>query len=230
MPDPQRPRDDAARRPKTLLAAVIAVAVAATGAAVAGRVVAQATGQWVASVRGDARAPLPPHSTLTVSPQDVDDVSMRLQSVIEQGLQAKGYGVGDSGGSGLQLWFDTELSNATVGIDPARAENATEVGALAVDDEMLGRGTDSIGTDDRDEVEVMPQVTIPFGAGGPAQPGTPYSLTFIVGRPGETPIWQGAVTARVGNEDPFEVAQAMVPLLIDQIGKTVRAESSFPNP
>jgi hypothetical protein len=153
---------------------------------------------------------------------------MRLQDVIEQRLRQKGYGVGDSGGSGLQLWFDTELSIATIGVDPARAENATEVGALAVDDEMLGRGSGVVNSDDRTEVEVMPQATIPFGASAPAQPGTPYSLTFVVGRPGEVPIWQGAVTARIGNEDPFDVAQAMVPLLIDQIGRTVSVETNFP--
>ncbi len=226
MRDPQQHRRNAGGGRLWGLASIVAIAAVVALGPWAGEAAAQTSGEWVATVRAQARAPLPPHSSLTVSPRDFDDVSMRLQGVIEERLRQRGYGVGETGGSGLQLWFDTELSEATV-TGPDRPENATEVGAQPVDDEMLGRGSD-VADDDRDEAEVMPQATIRFGARGPAQPGTPYSLTFIVGRPGETPIWQGAVTTRIGDEDPFDVAQAMVPLLINQIGNTVRAEANFP--
>lgn len=184
--------------------------------------------EWVAKVRGDARGAVPPQATLTVSTEDEDDVTMRLQPVIEQALRDRGYGVGENGGSGLQLWYDTQLSATTVGMDPARPENDTEIGAPVVEQQVLGYGTGAFGTEDRAEVEVTPEATVPFGSAGTAAPGQRYSLTFTVGNPGETPLWQGAVTTRIGSEDPFVVAQGMVPLLVNQIGNTVEAEQSFP--
>ncbi|MFO1154325.1 MAG: hypothetical protein U1E42_11790 [Rhodospirillales bacterium] len=209
---------------RATLSLVMVLMVAFLVAGTIRQAAAQAAGEWVATVRGESRAPLPPHSTLTVTAEDADDLSMRLQSVIEQGLRATGYGVGDDG-SGLQLWFDTELSRATADPGLARPENATEVGALPVDEEMFG--SDGDDSDDVADVEVLPRANVPFGAKGKAA-GTPYSLTFIVGRPGETPIWQGSMRTRIGAADPFDVAQAMVPVLIGQLGKSVDGEMSFP--
>jgi hypothetical protein len=201
--------------------------VLAAAVAVLPPVAAQGTGLWVARISGVASGPLPAGSVIVVSGETADDTDLRLATDIATALTAKGYRVGDTvaaDGSTLQLWFDTEMSAATVGNNPGAATD-TEVGDPVVDDEMFGGDG---GGDDRDVVSPVPEATFRFGPGGRVWQGQPYALTFIVGRSGEPPLWQGAVRTRITATDPYDVARAMVPLLVDQIGKTGQAERSFP--
>lgn len=224
----QQQRPGRRRRRRAMLAAiVVGLALPVLGGVAALPAAAQGGGQWVARIKGVASQPLPANAAFAVAAETSDDLNMRLADDIARALAAQGFAVVDDvGGGGLQLWFDTEMAAATVGNDPGAA-TATEVGDPLVDDQMFGGGA-AIGDDDRDVVDPLPEASFSFGPGGRPWQGTPYSLTFIVGRPGQPPIWQGAVTTRIAGGDPYDVARQMVPLLVAQIGKTVRAERSFP--
>jgi hypothetical protein len=215
----------------TAAARPIVLAVALSGAlAMPAAAIAQDGGPGVARVQGVGTAPMPPGTSIAVTAETADDTDLRLVDDITQALAARGFRVVDpaAAADGLQLWFDTEMSRATVGNDPGAATD-TEVGDPLVDAETLGYGSDAAGLEDRDEVMVGPQATFSFGPGGRRAAGQPYVLSFTVGRAGEPPLWQGSVTTQIGGrQDPYAVAQAMVPILVGVIGQPVAAERAFP--
>jgi hypothetical protein len=188
---------------------------------------ALAQASWVAHVRAQGSVPVPAGVAVSVSAQDFDDVNNRLTPVIEQALMAQGYRITDADDA-MQLTFDTELSGATLGNSPGDDPTASEVGSAVEDSDMFDEGPDT-GPHPQQFEGIAPQATIPLGAPGRALGGR-YSLWFVLGQPSAPPIWQGAVTARLPQQDPYEIAAAMVPLLVRQIGKTVDEQNAFPPP
>lgn len=165
-------------------------------------------------------AGLPKGASVAVNAEEFTDVNTRLTPVIEQALKARGYLVDPNAETVLS--FDTEMSARTDalpgggGFEEASPEELlqspppdTEMGeSLADEDQALSFGEPSIQ----------------LGGGGGGGGGAGYSLTFTLGPQGGVPSWQGSVTAVLDQQGAYEVARSMVPVLVDHIGASAKAE------
>jgi hypothetical protein len=185
---------------------------------------AQSEGGWVATVHGSGREPVLPGSALAIAAGDFTDVNTRLQTVIEQALIAQGFGV-DANAS-LQLVYSTQLSNATDGPTSGEPPTGSEVGDMQEDRQMDAEGPDT-GPHPSQFEQTVPQVNVSLGEAGKSSLSR-YTLDFVLGAPGQTPVWTGGVAVALPSQDPFPVAQGMVRILVPQIGKTVNAAQAFP--
>ena len=179
---------------------------------------------WVAQVRGVGASALPAGTALQVVAQDFEDLNVKLQPTIERALTAQGYAVDPH--AGLQLVYATEWSSETMGASSGEPAGGSEVGDISEEDAMVSEGADT-GPHSAEFADVSPQVNVPLGkyrTAGLSQ----YGLSFVVGAAGQTPLWRGSVTAALPAQDPLPIAEAMVPMLVPSIGKTVEAEQSFP--
>lgn len=171
-----------------------------------------------------AGPPVPAGAPIAVVAEVFNDLNTEVQQVVERALTAHGYTVSQD--APLILSFDTEISGATADIKDTAGSNLVgsgEPGAVSSpypelpsegDGEELGREPAEIGT---------PQATIPLGAVAAAG-GSVFNLSFTLGQDGRVPIWQGSVTAALPADGPFEAARAMVPVLVERIGRTVHNE------
>lgn len=184
----------------------------------------QSDGGWVATVRGSEREPVPPGSALAVSARDFTDLNTRLQSVIEQALTARGFNV--DANAALQLVYSTQLSNATDGPTSGEPPSGSEVGDMQEDRQMDVEGPDT-GPHPSQFEQTVPQVNVSLGEAGKSALSR-YTLDFVLGAPGQTPVWTGGVAVALPSRDPFPIAQDMVEMLVPQIGKTVDAAQAFP--
>lgn len=179
---------------------------------------AEGEGAWVASVRGVGRAPVPPGSALAVVAGDFSEVNSRLRPALERALTAHGFRVDPN--AGLHLVYTTQLSNAT-----SEPSTGYEVGDLREERAMDAEGPDTSPHPAQFEA-VAPQVNVPLG-GGEQSSLSDYALDFVVGVPGETPLWTGGVRVSLPPRDPVVVSEAMVPVLVPQIGQTVDSVQAF---
>lgn len=197
-----------------------------------------AAGQGVVDAVGGPSVPA--GTPIAVVAEDFTDLNTHLQEVIERALVRRGFTVNQH--APLILSFEVEMSNATADIDdqaganvvgsgepgaagsPYQQDPSGEPGATESpyqQDPWQGAGDDL----EQEEPEFEePQVAIPFGQGGGGDAGTIRSLSFTLGRDGRPPVWEGSVTATLPNSDPFEAAKAMVPVLVDYIGRTAHGE------
>ncbi|NJO55043.1 MAG: hypothetical protein HC834_00365 [Rhodospirillales bacterium] len=155
--------------------------------------IAQTGSEWTAQVKGVGGQPVAAGTVMRVVAEEFDDLNNRLQPVIEQALIANGFRVDPD--ATLQLVFSTELSNATAGAYSDEPPTADEVGDIDEDLDMSDQGPFAEPTPGEYEgrepiVGVEPQITIPFGKAGKSNTET-YSLSFILGAAGRTPLWQG---------------------------------------
>ena len=183
---------------------------------------------------------VPAGTPIAVVAEEFTDLNTQLQEVVERAMTARGFTVSQD--APLILSFDVEMSSATADIadraganivgggepgatgspyqqdptgDPGANESPYQQGPWQGDGGDLGQEEPEIGG---------PQVTIPFGHGGGGNAGATRSLSFTLGRDGRPPVWQGSVTATLPRSNPFEAAEAMVPVLVDYIGRTARGE------
>lgn len=149
---------------------------------------------------------VPAGTPIAVVAEEFTDLNTQLQEVVEKALTRRGFTVSQD--APLILSFDVELSNATADIQDRAGAN------------IVGSGEPGAAQPEIDQ----PQVTIPFGHSAGGDAGAIRSLSFTLGRDGRPPIWQGSVTATLPRSNPLEAAQAMVPVLVDYIGRTARGE------
>jgi hypothetical protein len=181
-------------------------------------------GQGGVGVVNAVGAPSVPAGTpIAVVAEEFTDLNTELQDVIERALAGHGFTVDQD--APLILSFDVEMTNATADIEDRAGANIVGSGEPGATESPYEERPlqDAGGELGRYEPEIGgPQVTIPFGHGGGG--GAKRSLSFVLGRDGRPPIWQGSVTATLPSSNPLEAAQAMVPVLVDYIGRTVRGE------
>ncbi len=161
----------------------------------------------------------PAGTPISVQAEEFTDVNTRLQNVIEKALVARGYTVQSN--AAFILSYDTEMS-AQTDAEPRgfRDSGAIEAEREEVDTPPWDDGGGELGRALPDAFDAG-DATIPLGDPA-ATTDNPYSLSFTLGQEGAPAIWQGSVTAALPGQDPFEAAEAMVPVLADHIGKTVR--------
>ncbi len=158
---------------------------------------------------------VPPQTPLRVSSADFTDLNQRLERVVVRALRKQGY---------------TVSNDATLVLSYAAGATATggRRGEQSLD---LGTVPPSPGTTSDPAAEVKRRN--PFLRAEPAitEPGTgrrslgrTYSLSFVVARAGEAPMWQGSVSARMLERDAFDAAQRLVPVLVAHLGETTRGQ------
>jgi hypothetical protein len=162
---------------------------------------------------------LPKGASVAVNAEEYTDVNTRLASVIEEALKARGYQVDPNAETVLS--FDTEMSAQTDplsggGLEEGAPETLPE--APPPDTEMGESLTDE------DQALSFGEPTIQLGGAGGGGGGAGYSLTFVLGPQGGVPTWQGSVTAVLDQQGAYEVARSMVPVLVDHIGTSAKAE------
>lgn len=165
-------------------------------------------------------AGLPKGSSVAVNAEEFTDVNTRLATVIEQALEARGYRVDPNAATVLS--FDTEMSAQT---DPLPGGGGFEE---ASPDELLAAPPPDTemgeSLADEDQALSFGEPSIQLGGGGAAGGGSTYSLTFTLGPQGGVPSWQGSVTAVLDQQGAYDVARSMVPVLVDHIGASAKAE------
>lgn len=176
----------------------------------------------VAELNAVAGPPFPAGTPISVQAAEFTDVNTRLQGVIEKALVARGYQIQPN--APFVLSYDTQMSAQT---DPEPSE-FRDSGAIEAERDMVDTppwddGGGELGRALPDAFDAG-GATIPLGDPAVTTPSR-YSLSFILGRDGAPAIWQGSVTASLPSQDPFETAEAMVPVLADHIGKTARDQN-----
>lgn len=184
----------------------------------AGGVMAQSEGGWVATVRGVGRAPVPLGTAFAVAASEFSDVNSRLQSSVEQALTNQGFRVDPQ--APLQLTYATQATS--------RAMSAGDGYADTQEDREYNLETEDTASQPGQFDVVEPQVQAPIGRQN-SRSLSHYSLDFVVGVPGETPLWTGGVAVDLPPRDPLSVAEAMVTILVPQIGQTMNARVAFPD-
>lgn len=177
----------------------VLVLIAGLGMAAAGQ-------GGIGIVEAVAGPSVPAGTPIAVVAEEFTDLNTQLQEVVEKALTRRGFTVSQD--APLILSFDVELSNATADIQDRAGAN------------IVGSGEPGAV---QPEIE-QPQVMIPFGHSGSGDAGAIRSLSFTLGRDGRPPIWQGSVTATLPRSNPLEAARAMVPVLVDYIGRAARGE------
>ncbi len=161
----------------------------------------------------------PSGTPISVQAAEFTDLNTRLQEVVEKALTARGYTVQTD--APFILSYDTEMSGQTDPEAPGFRDSGAEEAAR--DMENTPGWNDGGGELGRDQPEMYDSnvASIPLESSPGTTPNN-YSLSFTLGRDGSPAIWQGSVTAVLPARDPFETAEAMVPVLADHIGQTVR--------
>lgn len=178
---------------------------------------ATADDAWVAHVRGVGASTLPAGTPLQVVAQDFTESDIRLQPTIERALTAQGYAVDPQ--AALQLVYATQLSTEP-GAEEAADEDAGEENGDLSDELNTGPNTAEFK-------DVAPQVNLQLRHAATTGLSN-YALSFVLGMAGQMPLWRGSVTAALPPQDPLPIVEAMVPMLVPAIGKTVEAEHAFP--
>lgn len=194
----------------TSMAVPILVMLLSAGAA------AQGTTFELNAVAGPA---FPAGTPISVQAAEFTDVNTRLQEVVEKALVARGYKIQPN--APFILSYDTEMSGQTDAEPPGFRDSGTiEAERDMEDTPAWDDGGGELGRDEPD-MDDSNIASIPLGS-TPKATDNHYSLSFILGRDGSPAIWQGSVSAMLPARDPFETAEAMVPVLADHIGETVR--------
>jgi len=164
---------------------------------------------------------LPAGTPISVQAAEFTDLNNRLQEVVEKALTARGYTV--QADAPFILSYDTEMSGQTDPEAPGFRDSGAEEAAREMENTPgWNDGGGELGRDEPD-MDDSNIASIPLESSPGTTPNN-YSLSFILGRDGSPAIWQGSVTAALPARDPFETAEAMVPVLADHIGQTVRDE------
>ena len=209
--------------PRTIHLALIVPALAVVLASTLEYKAAAAAEGGIGVVNAVADPQFPTGQPIAVVAEEFTDLNTQLQDVVERALVAHGFTVTQN--APLILSFDTEMTNATADVQDRAGGNIVgsgEPGAAPPYEEFLSEEFGSNLGDEPPEI-ANPQISMPLGGGGLAG-GSQYSLSFTLGRDGRPPVWEGSVTATLPTSDPFAAAQAMVPVLVSHVGRTVRGE------
>jgi len=228
-------RRSASAVPRTVCLALVPVLVLIAGLGMA------AAGQGGVGVVNAVGGPSVPAGTpIAVVAEEFTDLNTQLQDVIERALASHGFTVKQD--APMILSFNVEMSSATDDIEDQAGGNVVGSGEPGTDEspyqedptgepganespyqEDPWQGAAGDLGEEEPEVE-EPQVAIPFGQVGGGDAGAIRSLSFTLGRDGRPPVWKGSVSATLPTSNPYEAAKAMVPALVDYIGRTARGE------
>lgn len=157
-----------------------------------------------------------PDSPLRVSSAAFNDLNMRLEPVVIRALKDKGFIIVDDAPVVLSFSAATATAATRPGESPLDLRTSTPDAVATADPESEIRRRNPF-------LKAEPRQA---GTGGRSSAGQrPYSLSFIVARAGNAPIWQGSVSARMYERDPFKATSRLVPTLVDQVGRTMRGHS-----
>lgn len=182
----------------------------------AGGARAQSEDGWVATVQGVGRVPVLVGTAFAVAASEFSDVNSRLQASVEQALTNQGFRVDPQ--APLQLTYATQATS--------RATSAGDGYADTQEDREFNLEVEDTASQPGQFDVVEPQVQAPIGHKN-SQSLSHYSLDFVVGAPGETPLWTGGVAVDLPPRDPLSVAEGMVTVLVPQIGQTMNARVAF---
>lgn len=214
------------RRSASAVLRTVSLALIPVLGLIAGPGMAAAGQGGVGVVNAIAGPSVPAGAPVSVVAGEFTDVNTRLQEVVERALADRGFTVARD--APLILSFDVEMSSRTSDIEHRGGGNIVGSGEPGAEESPYVERPwqDAGGELGREQPEIgEPQVTIPFGGGAGGNGGrSRHGLSFTLGRDGRPPAWQGSVTATLPTADPFEAAQAMVPVLVDYIGRTVHGE------
>lgn len=180
----------------------------------------------VAGVRADglmnavSYRPLPSGSAIFVRPMDNSDQNLTLQKDFELALRRKGYTISES--ANLILTFETrDAAGAWTGggpnpyIELSDNHDQTGVNAPRVRFNLFNSSRGGLFNPDRTEITRMV---------------TPSSFRIdatIDDKTNGKRLWQGWSTTDIGASGARNLTRAMVPVLVDVVGQTVRRKS-FP--
>jgi len=155
---------------------------------------------------------------ISVRPLDNSDINLALQKTIEDSLRAKGYTVLDN--AGLVFSFDTE--------------NVSGAWSNAGDRQLIElKNQDGTPHSNNPEVRLNLFNSSRGGVFNPGRPGT-SQVTPTIYRLNATlensangqRLWEGWTKAELGLADEATLSRAMVPILLNALGKTIRQKKT----
>ena len=156
---------------------------------------------------------LPPAEPIRVSSATFTDLNQRLEPIVEKALRDQGFVVDDN--APLVLSFSTAVTAKAAQRGETSLDLGTSAPASDADPEAAIKRRNPF-------LKAEPRPT--SGARGARGRGQPYSLSFIVARAGEVPVWRGSLSARMEERDPFDATSRLVPVLAGHVGKTMRGQ------
>ena len=164
--------------------------------------------------------PLPPGSAIFVRPMDNSDQNMRLKKDFEYALKRKGYTISEN--ANLILTFETrDAAGAWTGggpnpyIELSDNHDQTGVNAPQVRFNLFNSSRGGLLNPDRTETTRM--VT-----------ASSFRIDATIDdKTNGKRIWQGWSTTDIGAGGARNLMRAMIPVLVDVVGQTVR-QKSFP--
>lgn len=164
--------------------------------------------------------PLPPGSAIFVRPMDNSDQNLRLQKDFEHALKRKGYTISEN--ADLILTFETrDAAGAWTGGGPnpyvelSDNHDQTGVNAPRVRFNLFNSARGGLLNPDR--IQTTRMVT----------PSRFRIDATIDDKTNGKRLWQGWSTTDIGASGARDLTRAMVPVLVDVVGQTVRRKS-FP--
>ncbi|MBI3709003.1 MAG: hypothetical protein HY246_15195 [Proteobacteria bacterium] len=203
------------------------IAVVAAASILGAPIAAHGQAQNDASAPGQARATsfvaMPSGVPLAVRPLDNSDANLRLKAKIAAGLGTRHYQVND-GEAPLVLNFETEVQQlGRRGQGPTLGEVTSRTGQGSTSgDATSPRAHDS---QVRMNLWSTTQDSLLLGrqSDGSIRASLRYVLTVTLDEPrGGRRLWQGEATYDGAPADDLATFGAMVPILLDQLGRTVR--------
>jgi len=170
-------------------------------------------------MNGVAFKPLPAGSSIRVRPLDNSDDNLVLQADFEAALRAKGYKVAKD--AELILSFETR----------------DEIGSWSTTDRrhilsLESKGGQGGGENAKAKLNVFDSATgglLNKGSGGTTitSPSTYRIDATIDDNANGKRLWQGWSVANLNNQDGLSLTRKMVPVLVENLGQTVRRQT-FP--
>ena len=156
-----------------------------------------------------------PGSAIAVRPWDDSDANLKIQALIEKALREKGHQVSDTASLVLSFESLSVLGRWAVGDRRNIIEFQSQTGGAGGAQDDNARVLLNLYTSDR---------------GGALNPGEPppnvqpirYFIEVTLDRPDGVRAWQGQASADLSHTDEPTLSAALIPPLIEQLGKTVR--------
>jgi hypothetical protein len=168
-------------------------------------------------MNGVAFKPLPPDSSIHVRPLDNSDDNLVLQADFEAALRAKGYTIEKD--AKLILSFETR--------DEIGSWSTTERRHILSFESKGGQGG---GENAKAKVNVFDSATgglLNRGSGGGTTITSPSTYRIdatIDDRANGKRLWQGSSVANLNNQDGLSLTRKMVPVMVENLGQTVRRQ------
>jgi len=165
-----------------------------------------------------AYRPLAADASIAVQPLDNSDANMALKEIFENQLKARGYAVSD--GAPLVLTFETR---DTIGVWSGYGQRT--VIELSNNPDRVGSQTPMVRLNlfDSSRGGMLNQGRSP--SGDTPMTRSQYRLDVSIDSRGDGKrLWQGWTIADLGQRDGPGLSKAMVPVLVESLGQTVKRQ------